>query len=230
MKHTKTIQKILLLVVLLAAIPVSIFSQDVNSKFPFPALPYSYNALEPYIDATTMDVHYNKHHKGYYNKFLKAIEGTELESMSIESIFAQAKDLSPAVRNNAGGYYNHLLYWENMTPDQKAIPAKLEKALTKSFGSVDNFKAAFSKEAASVFGSGWAWLVRLPDGKLVITSTPNQDNPLMNDVKVQGKPLLALDVWEHAYYLHYQNRRADYIDAFWKVVNWDVVAQRYSGK
>ena len=230
MKQIKFFQKTWAIIILLIVSSMGTFAQNAESKFVFPELPYSLNALEPYIDAQTMDLHYNKHHKGYYNKFVKAVDGTSLASKSIEAIFAQAHNLDPFVRNNAGGYYNHMLYWENMTPDQKPLPKQLEKAIAESFGSVDTFKDKFSKEAASVFGSGWAWLVKLPDGKLTITSTPNQDNPLMDDVKIQGKPLLALDVWEHAYYLNYQNKRSDYINAFWNVVNWDVVAKRFNEK
>lgn len=231
MKHIRLNRQIGLTIGLLFALSVNVFSQtDVSKAFPFPLLPYGLNALEPFIDSQTMDLHYNKHHRGYYNKFLTAIEGTSFEKMSIEAIFAQSEKLEPFLRNNAGGYYNHTLYWDNMTPDQKPIPELLKKAIEKTFGSVADFEAKFKKEAASVFGSGWAWLVRLPDGGLAITSTPNQDNPLMSDLEVQGKPLLALDVWEHAYYLHYQNKRADYIDAFWKVINWDVVAERYVGE
>ncbi len=205
-------------------------AQNLESKYPFPELPYAYNALEPYIDAQTMELHYNKHHKGYYTKFLKAIEEDDKSDLSMKEIFAQASTLNSFLRNNAGGYYNHILFWENMTPHQKAMPEELKKAIEKSFGSVEEFKEAFSKQASTVFGSGWAWLVRLPNGKLAISSTPNQDNPLMDDVAIKGTPLLALDVWEHAYYLKYQNKRGSYIDAFWNVVNWDTVAKRYKTK
>ncbi|HKK81728.1 MAG TPA: superoxide dismutase [Prolixibacteraceae bacterium] len=207
---------------------VSFNSEAQNSKnvHEFPELSYELNALEPHIDAETMNLHYNKHHKGYYNKFMKAIEGTKLETTPINEIFYNISDYNKNVRNNGGGFYNHKLYWENLTPDQGDIPAGLKSELKKSFGSIDAFKKAYSAAAGSVFGSGWAWLVYQADGDLVITSTSNQDNPLMDVAEVRGMPLLTIDVWEHAYYLNYQNKRGDYISSFWKVVNWDVVAQR----
>jgi len=192
----------------------------------FPELPYAYNALEPYIDAQTMELHYSKHFNGYYTKFMAAAEGTDLISMSMEKIFASVSKQSEAVRNNGGGYYNHALFWESMTPNQKDIPSKLKKALEDSFGSVDSFKEEFGKAAKTRFGSGWAWLIRDTSGKLKVTSTPNQDNPLMDIVSTNGIPLLALDIWEHAYYLKYQNKRADYVDNFWNIVNWDAVNSR----
>ncbi len=192
----------------------------------FPDLPYAYDALEPYIDAQTMELHYSKHHKGYYTKFLAAAEGTDLVNMPMEKIFAGISKQPTAIRNNGGGYYNHALYWENMTPDQKAIPEDLENALVKDFGSVDAFKEKFGKTAKTHFGSGWAWLVAGKNGKLQVVSTPNQDNPLMDVVDTKGVPLLAIDIWEHAYYLKYQNKRADYVDNFWNIVNWDIVNSR----
>ncbi|PIF05343.1 MAG: superoxide dismutase [Draconibacterium sp.] len=192
----------------------------------FPALPYAYNALEPYVDAETMELHYSKHYRGYYNKFMAAAEGATLADTPMEEIFAKISDQPEGIRNNGGGYYNHTLFWGNMTPDKKEIPAELKAALEKDFGSVDKFKEEFSKAAKTRFGSGWAWLSVDKKGKLFISSTPNQDNPLMNIVDEQGKPLLALDVWEHAYYLHYQNRRAEYVDNFWNIVNWDTVNDR----
>lgn len=194
----------------------------------FPDLPYSYNALEPYIDAQTMELHYSKHHKGYYTKFMAAAEGTDLLTKPMEQIFAGISKQSEAIRNNGGGFYNHALFWENMTPNQTVIPSGLKKALDDNFGSVDAFKEAFGKAAKTHFGSGWAWLLADKNGKLKISSTANQDNPLMDVVSTNGTPLLALDVWEHAYYLKYQNKRADYIDNFWNVVNWDIVSSRLS--
>ncbi len=192
----------------------------------FPELGYDFNALEPYIDAQTMELHYTKHHKGYYNKFMKAAEGTELLNTPMEQIFAEISKQSDGIRNNGGGYYNHALFWENMTPSQGEIPAELNTAIEKDFGSVDSFKDEFGTAAKTRFGSGWAWLILGSDGKLGVTSTPNQDNPLMDIAEVKGVPLLGLDVWEHAYYLHYQNKRAEYVGNFWNIVNWDVVNNR----
>ncbi len=192
----------------------------------FPDLEYEFNALEPFIDAQTMELHYTKHHQGYYNNFIKAVEGTKLEETPMEDIFKSISKESETVRNNGGGYYNHTLFWENMTPSQHQIPNDLRKAIEKDFDSVDAFKEEFSSAAKSRFGSGWAWLAVDDQGKLFVTSTPNQDNPLMDVADEKGTPLLGLDVWEHAYYLKYQNRRADYVDNFWNVVNWDVVNKR----
>ena len=192
----------------------------------FPELPYAYDALEPYIDAQTMELHYSKHFKGYYTKFMAAVEGTDLVNMPMEQIFAGISKQSEAIRNNGGGYYNHDLFWKCMTPDQKDIPSKLKKALDDNFGSVDAFKEEFGKAAKTRFGSGWAWLIADKSGDLKVVSTANQDNPLMDVVSTNGTPLLALDVWEHAYYLKYQNKRADYVDNFWNLVNWDEVNSR----
>ncbi len=188
---------------------------------------YSYDALEPYVDAQTMELHYNRHHRGYYNNFLNAIKGSDLEIKTLEELFSTVSTLSVVIRNNGGGYYNHNLFWENMTPEKTAPKGKLLNDIVSQFGSLDKFKVEFGKAASTVFGSGWAWLVLSSEDKLVITSTPNQDNPLMDIASIKGTPLLALDVWEHAYYLKYQNRRADYIGSFWNVVNWDVVCERY---
>ncbi|MFO7939649.1 MAG: superoxide dismutase [Bacteroidales bacterium] len=195
--------------------------------FELPKLPYDYNALEPYIDARTMEIHYTKHHGGYTTKLNAATEGTDLEKLSIEEILKDVSKHSAAVRNNGGGFYNHKLFWQNMSPDGGGKPeGKLAEAINRDFGSFDNFKEAFNKAAAGRFGSGWAWLVN-QNGKLVVTSTPNQDNPLMDVAEVQGTPILGLDVWEHAYYLKYQNKRPDYIDAFWNVINWSDVTKRF---
>jgi len=195
--------------------------------FELPKLSYDYNALEPYIDARTMEIHYTKHHGGYTSKLNAAINGTELENLSIEEILSNISKHSVGVRNNGGGFYNHKLFWDIMSPNGGGEPTgELSSAINKDFGSFNDFKAQFNNAAATRFGSGWAWLVN-QGGKLVVTSTPNQDNPLMDIAEVKGTPILGLDVWEHAYYLHYQNRRPDYIDAFWNVVNWDQVAKRF---
>lgn len=197
--------------------------------FKLPDLPYAYNALEPHIDEATMRVHHDKHHAGYTNNLNKAIEGTDLDSESIEDLLAKVSTLSAAIRNNGGGYYNHSLFWKVMSPDGGGEPTgALAEAINKAFGSFEAFKDEFSKAASSRFGSGWAWLSVTGDG-LKVSSTPNQDNPLM-DVNTNGSggtPILGLDVWEHAYYLKYQNRRPDYIEAFFNVVNWDEVAKNY---
>lgn len=192
----------------------------------FPDLGYDFNALEPYIDAQTMELHYTKHHQGYYNNFMAAAKDTELAETPMEKIFENISTESATVRNNGGGYYNHTLFWENMTPDQKDIPADLQKAIEKDFGSLESFKKEFSDASKTRFGSGWGWLALNDDGKLFVTSTPNQDNPLMDVADDRGTPLLGLDVWEHAYYLKYQNKRAEYVDNFWNIVNWEVVNER----
>ncbi len=211
---------------------LTVSAQDMKAKkvnHEFPELPYAYDALERAIDSETMNIHYNKHFRGYYNKFLKAIEGTPLEMMTMEEIFANVSKYDAAVRNNAGGFYNHAMFWTIMSPDGGGKPsAKLEAAINKSFGSMDNFKKEFEAAAASQFGSGWAWLSKDKQGNLFVSSTPNQDNPLMDAIEKQGHPILALDVWEHAYYLRYQNKRTSYIGNFWEVVNWDEVEKRFN--
>ena len=189
--------------------------------------PYAYSALEPYIDAQTMELHYDKHHRGYFTKFITAIEGTDALLLPMEDIFAKIDDYGTAVRNNGGGYYNHKLFWENMSPEKTTISESLTTAIDTDFGSVDQFKAEFSNAAKTHFGSGWAWLAVGDDGRLFVTSTANQDNPLMSDAVKKGKPLLTIDVWEHAYYLHYQNKRAEYVDNFWNIINWAEVNRRY---
>jgi Fe-Mn family superoxide dismutase len=199
--------------------------------FKLPKLPYDFKALEPNIDAKTMEIHHGKHHAGYTSKLNAAIEGTPLEKSSIEDILKKAGKHGDAVRNNGGGFYNHSLFWKVMSPDGGGEPSansKLGKAITKSFKSFENFKDEFSKAAGSRFGSGWAWLCARKSGTLFITSTPNQDNPLMDVAEKKGTPILGLDVWEHAYYLNYQNRRPDYIDAFFNVINWKEVAKMYN--
>lgn len=200
----------------------------IMGKFELPKLSYSYDALEPYIDKATMEIHHTKHHQAYVNNLNKAIEGTELEGKSLEEMFSMMSKLPSAVRNNGGGHWNHDLFWKLMQPGGSNNPqGKLAEAINSTFGSFDEFKKKFSEAATGRFGSGWAWLV-VVDDKLVISSTPNQDNPLMDVAEVKGKPILGLDVWEHAYYLKYQNRRPEYIENWWNVVNWDVVAELYS--
>ncbi|VAW20120.1 Superoxide dismutase [Mn] [hydrothermal vent metagenome] len=197
--------------------------------FELPVLQYKYDALEPLIDARTMEIHHTKHHAAYTNNLNNAVRGTGLEGKDIEELFAQVSKHPTAVRNNGGGFYNHNLYWEIMTPGGPESPeGGLLSAINKSFGSVGNFKDTFAKAALTRFGSGWAWLVKNDSG-LVISSTPNQDNPLMDIADVKGIPILCIDVWEHAYYLNYQNRRPDYIEAFWKIINWGKVASRFKG-
>jgi Fe-Mn family superoxide dismutase len=198
------------------------------SKFELAPLPYSFDALEPHIDARTMEIHHDKHHAAYVNNLNKAVEGTELEGKSLEDIFKNISKAPAAVRNNGGGVYNHNMFWQVMGPAKGGQPSgALADAINSTFGSFDKFKELFSNAGATRFGSGWAWLLH-SEGKLVVTSTPNQDNPLMDIAEVKGTPLLALDVWEHAYYLHYQNRRPDYIASWWNVVSWDEVAKRFA--
>ncbi len=196
-------------------------------SFELPKLAYAYDALEPIIDARTMEIHHTKHHGAYTSNLNNAIEGTDLSGKTIEELLAHISAAPVAVRNNGGGYYNHCLYWEVMTPGGATAPhGELLNAINDSFGSYDKFKEVFAKAALTRFGSGWAWLVKQGD-RLVVSSTPNQDNPLMDVAEVKGIPILGIDVWEHAYYLNYQNRRPDYVEAFWKVVNWDEVAKRF---
>ncbi|MFA5714058.1 MAG: superoxide dismutase [Bacteroidales bacterium] len=197
------------------------------NKFEFPQLPYAYDALEPYIDKLTMEIHYSRHHKAYFDNFVAAIKGTELENKTIEEIFASVAKHSPAVRNNGGGFYNHVLYWESMSLNGSKPSAKLAAAIEKSFGSIDEFKKQFGDAGKGRFGSGWAWLAVDKEGKLFVSSTPNQDNPLMDVADKKGTPILGMDVWEHAYYLKYQNKRPDYVEAFWNVINWAEVSKKY---
>jgi Fe-Mn family superoxide dismutase len=220
----------------LAAAPV--WSNVYNSKLPdkkaidsvFPELPFAFNALEPSIDAKTMEIHYTKHHKAYYTNFMAAIKDTPAANLELKSLFADISKQPVAVRNNGGGYYNHLLFWENLSPTRTEPSVPLKTAIEKNFGSMDKFKEEFSTAAKKHFGSGWAWLVAGKDGQLFVSTTPNQDNPLMDVTEKKGTPLLTLDVWEHAYYLNYQNRRAEYVDNFWNVVNWGTVNKRYDNR
>ncbi|PID92748.1 MAG: superoxide dismutase [Bacteroidetes bacterium] len=198
--------------------------------FQLPDLKYDYSALEPHIDARTMEIHHSKHHAAYTANFNKATEASEFDGKGIEEIFASIGSAPAAVRNNGGGFYNHNIYWDIMGPNAGGMPeGALLEAINKAFGSFDAFKERFSTAAATRFGSGWAWLVQKADGSLAVSSTPNQDNPLMDVAEVQGTPLLNIDVWEHAYYLNYQNRRPDYIAAFWNVIDWKAVAARFRG-
>jgi len=202
-------------------------NNNTMAKFELPQLPYSYDALEPYIDKMTMEIHHSKHHNAYVTNLNKAVDGTELEGKSLEEMFGTISKLPAAVRNNGGGHFNHSLFWQIMKKDGGGAPTgKLAEAVNSAFGSFEKFKELFSNAAATRFGSGWAWLV-VADGKLVVSSTPNQDNPLMDVADVKGTPILALDVWEHAYYLKYQNKRPDYIQNWWNVINWDEVASRF---
>ncbi|SRR5690554_3068729 len=197
-------------------------------SFELPKLPYAFDALEPNIDAKTMEIHHDKHHQGYTDNLNKAIAGTDLENKSIEEILTNLDMNNKAVRNNGGGYFNHNLFWEVMSPDGGGNPSgELAKAIDDAFGSFDAFKEKFSEAAKTQFGSGWAWLTVTKGGKVEVSSTPNQDNPLMPGTDGNGYPILGLDVWEHAYYLKYQNKRPDYVSAFWNVVNWDEVQASY---
>ncbi len=197
--------------------------------FELPALPYAVDALEPHIDARTMEIHHGKHHNAYVTNLNNAVAGTDAEGTSIEELMASISSLPAAVRNNGGGHFNHSLFWSVMGPDGGGAPSgELAGAIDSTFGSFDAFQAEFAKAGATRFGSGWAWLSVDSNGTLFVSSSPNQDNPTMDIADKQGKPILGLDVWEHAYYLNYQNRRPDYIAAFWNVVNWDAVAQRYA--
>jgi superoxide dismutase, Fe-Mn family len=195
--------------------------------FTLPPLPYSPDALEPHIDALTMQIHHGKHHQAYVDNLNKAIAGTPNENKSLEDLVRSAGTISPAVRNNGGGHWNHSFFWESLAPNAGGQPkGKVADAINTAFGSFDAFKEKFNNAGMTRFGSGWAWLL-VKDGKLEISSTPNQDNPLMDVAEVKGSPILGADVWEHAYYLKYQNKRADYLNAFWNVVNWKKVAERF---
>jgi len=199
--------------------------------FELPTLPYAYDALEPHIDARTMEIHHTKHHKGYTSKLNAAIEGTDLEGKSIEDILSGLDMSNSAVRNNGGGFYNHSLFWTILSPNGGGKPSgELAEALDSAFGSFEEFKTKFTSAAGTRFGSGWAWLCVHKGGKVEVCSTPNQDNPIMPSVECGGQPILGLDVWEHAYYLNYQNKRPDYIEAFFKIINWDEVSKLYVSK
>jgi len=195
--------------------------------FTLAPLPYAYEALEPHIDTLTMQIHHDKHHQAYVDNLNKAVAGTDNESKSLEDLVKHAASISPAVRNNGGGHWNHTFFWESLAGNAGGKPSgKLAEAIDAAFGSFDAFKEKFSSAGMTRFGSGWAWLL-VKDGKLEVSSTPNQDNPLMDVAEVKGTPVLGADVWEHAYYLKYQNKRADYLAAFWNVVNWNKVGERF---
>ncbi len=197
--------------------------------FNLPDLPYGFDALEPSIDSKTMQIHHDKHHGGYVTKLNNAIDGTPQADMSLEDLMKGVGGYSTAVRNNGGGHYNHSLFWTILSPNGGGSPSgDLASAIDSAFGSLDSFKEEFAQAAATRFGSGWAWLIVDGSGSLKVTSTPNQDNPMMDIAETKGTPILGLDVWEHAYYLNYQNKRPDYISAFWNVVNWDEVGKRYA--
>jgi Fe-Mn family superoxide dismutase len=197
--------------------------------FKLPDLPYAFDALEPHVDARTMEIHHDKHHAAYVNNLNAALQGTEHENKSLEELMANISALPMPVRNNGGGHWNHSFFWEIMSPNGGAEPTgKLADQINADFGSLEEMKKQFAQAAATRFGSGWAWLCVGADKKLFITSSPNQDNPLMDIAEKKGQPILGLDVWEHAYYLHYQNRRPDYVSAWWNVVNWDEVARRFA--
>lgn len=192
-----------------------------------PALPYDFNALEPHIDAQTMEIHHDRHHAGYVNKLNAAIEGTDAENLSLEDLMKSISKYPAGVRNNGGGAYNHGLFWTVLTPNKTAPQGALLEAINSAFGSLDQLKEALNKAAATQFGSGWGWLIVNQEGQLQVCSTPNQDNPLMDVAEVKGTPIFGVDVWEHAYYLKYQNKRPDYLENVWSIINWDEVAKRY---
>lgn len=196
--------------------------------FTLPTLPYASDALEPFFDKATMEIHHGKHHNAYVTNLNNALAGTDAENLSVEEICKNISKYPVAVRNNGGGHFNHSFFWTILKKNEGGKPSgALATAIDSAFGSFDKFKEEFAKAATTRFGSGWAWLVKKEDGSLAVTSTPNQDNPLMDIAEVKGTPLLGLDVWEHAYYLHYQNRRPDFIAAFWNVINWDVVEKKF---
>ena len=211
--------------------PVGDLTMPAGGKFELPKLPYSYSALEPNIDAQTMEIHYTKHHQSYVDKLNKAIAGKPSAAYSLEKICSLANNTDMETRNNAGGHYNHSFFWQLLTAKGAGKPSgALATAIDNNFGSFDKFKAKFTEEATKRFGSGWTWLVKGANGKLYVYSTPNQDNPLMTKLGYKGVPLVGLDVWEHAYYLKYQNKRPEYITNFWNIINWDYAGELYSKK
>jgi len=209
---------------------IALISTSAFGQFTQAPLPYAYDALEPFVDAQTMEIHYSKHHAGYVNNLNKALKEAGMENNSdMNAILANMSKYSTAIRNNAGGHYNHNLFWNVLTPNKNTkLSSELAAAIETTFGSMEAFKTQLTQAAATRFGSGWAWLVVTPENKLVICSTPNQDNPLMDDAPIKGTPIFGIDVWEHAYYLKYQNKRGDYLQAIWSVVNWDEVSRLYA--
>lgn len=208
--------------------PADVKAEDEEGAFQMKGLPYAYNTLEPFIDAKTMETHYSKHHVGYCNKLNDALKGTDLESKSIEDILQKLDMSKTDIRNNAGGYYNHNLFFEILNANGGDATGEVLEAINTDFGSFEGFKKQFTESATKLFGSGWVWLIVDKSGKLVITTTANQDNPLMSKAEVKGTPILALDVWEHAYYLKYQNKRKDYIDGFFNIINWNKVNEKFN--
>ena len=222
MKNLEIMKNIKLLVALF------LITITATAQFTQKALPYTYNALEQFVDAQTMEIHYSKHHAAYVKNLNAALTGTADEKLSLNEIFDKVSKLPMAVRNNAGGHYNHELFWSVITPEKNTkMSTELENAINDTFGSLDKLKEKLNAAGASRFGSGWAWLIVTKEGKLVVTSSPNQDNPLMDVAELKGTPIFGIDVWEHAYYLKYQNKRADYLAALWNVVNWTEVSNRY---
>ncbi len=210
---------------ILFAMPAGAVAQE----YKLPELNYAYADLEPYIDAMTMEIHYTKHHQAYVNNLNKAIENTDAAKLSLEDLMLNVSKFSPAVRNNGGGHYNHSLFWNILSPKPQLLPSgKLAEMINETFGSVEELKKQLNQAGATRFGSGWAWLVLTKDNKLVVSSTPNQDNPLMDVAEVRGIPILGIDVWEHAYYLKYQNKRPDYLEAFWHVLDWKKVEENFN--
>jgi Fe-Mn family superoxide dismutase len=209
---------------------INVFAETSNSfenNFVLPPLPYSYDALEPHIDKLTMEIHHTKHHQAYVTNLNKALTDNNIEVKSLEELMAEISKYPAAVRNNGGGHWNHTFFWESMRPGGGGVPeGRVAEAINQSFGSFDEFKKQINEAGLKRFGSGWAWLVKSKEGKLIIGSSPNQDNPLMDVAELKGKPILGVDVWEHAYYLKYQNKRGDYLSAWWNLVNWDKVAER----
>lgn len=199
-----------------------------EGKFTLPALPYAFNALEPHIDATTMEIHHSRHHKAYVDNLNKALAGTDVSGHTLEDIIKNISKYGTAVRNNGGGHWNHSFFWEILSPSKTTPSGKLLKKINDTFGSVEKMQEIFNSAAATRFGSGWAWLILQKDGVMKVISTPNQDNPYMDLAEVQGCPIIGIDVWEHAYYLKYQNKRADYVNAFWNLVNWDQAEKNYN--
>lgn len=220
----KTFNKIAILLFIIVAYS----SINAQTAYTLPELGYGYSALEPYIDSSTMYIHLNKHHAAYVKNLNDAIKGTDAEKLGMNDLLKDISKYSTVVRNNAGGHYNHSLFWKNLTPqvNTQASP-RLQKALLETFGSMDSLKTLLNKAAISQFGSGWAWLVVTPEKKLVVCATPNQDNPMMDIAPIKGTPIIAIDVWEHAYYLKYQNKRADYLNSIWNILNWNEISQRY---
>jgi superoxide dismutase, Fe-Mn family len=220
---------ILQVMIIMMTTTAAVNAQQSPEQFQLIKLPYAYNALEPYIDAQTMEIHHTKHHAAYVNNLNAAIKGTEAENMTIEQILANTKKFDMKIRNNAGGVYNHDLFFLTLSPNGGGEPkGQLATAIKEAFGSFDDMKTQMNTAAVNRFGSGWSWLYVTPEGKLAICSTPNQDNPLMDIAEAKGMPIFGIDVWEHAYYLKYQNKRADYLNAIWNLVDWDAVAGRYA--